>query len=422
MSATIDADQMGVAGYQDITSNTATRLHCDAAGRLDVNVLGNEVGDGSGTPRHLHLDGNGNVHTSVVNTVNINPANEVNSEVQDDPSSSVCVTLKGRTAINDKTTGKHLKCNTDGHLQVDIPATTGIKIEDVSSTLDADHANNSRSLPMTMKGRTNISDHTTGTYLLTDAAGHLQVDVVSGGGGGDASAANQTTAIGHLSEIEGAVETLEACVSGNKVAVELSAGDINIGNVDVVSAAGITQLPASLGQKANASSLSVCRSSTAGAYDLSARTTIGSAGTTTRLACSTAGHLFVKTAQNTSNGGGTNTATIAVGALGHAQSLSADNTFANVFLMVDTADSGNVEDVMVMVARQNTATSDYFVHTKVIPTGGTAGPTDVEWVALTNTTRYYAHVHIRKPPEYIAIYNAGTGDNKIAVLYNYGLE
>ena len=52
----------------------------------------------------------------------------------------------------------------------------------------------------------------------------LQVDIVSGGGGGgggDASAANQTTMIGHLSEIEGAVETIEGCVGGTELQCDI---------------------------------------------------------------------------------------------------------------------------------------------------------------------------------------------------------
>ena len=333
-----DVEMIGTANVDG--SGAKRHVVVDATGHQTVNILGNEEPDGSGAARHLHLDGNGNLSTTVVNTLNVVPADSANSEVTDDPAKSMCVTLKGRTAINDKTTGKHLKCDTDGHLQVDVPSTVGIKIEDISSTLDADHANNSRSIVTTMKGRTNISDHTTGTYLLTDANGHLavedkmltviaptlaiadttqnqrvnialhdvgnsttrtakcdangrlivtadaitagdaatlttaqqnlmygrsgasalqalavdanghlQVDVLSGAGGGDATAANQSTMITHLSEIEGAVETLEGCVNAGKVAVELDVGDLNIGNVDVVSASGNTQLPSSLGQK-----------------------------------------------------------------------------------------------------------------------------------------------------------------------------
>ena len=69
----------------------------------------------------------------------------------------------------------------------------------------------------------------TSYFPLVDSDGHLQVDIVSGGGGGgggggDASAANQSTQITHLSEIEGAVETIEACVGSNKLNVNISSG------------------------------------------------------------------------------------------------------------------------------------------------------------------------------------------------------
>ena len=115
-----------------------------------------------------------------------------------------------------------------------------------------------------------------------------------------------TTLNGHLSEIEGAVESLEGCIDTNRVKVLFEAGDLNIGNVDVVSSvlpSGAStestlssmsaKLPATLGQKANANCISTCRSSTAGAYDMSGRTTIGTAGTSTKLLCDSAGHLQV---------------------------------------------------------------------------------------------------------------------------------
>ena len=112
----------------------------------------------------IHGDGSGNVKANVINAVHINPSNASN----------------------------------------------------------ADHVNySSHALAVGLRGRTNVSDHTTGEFLLCDAQGHLQVDIVSGGVGGDASSANQTTMIGHLSEIEGAVETIEGCVSGSEVQVDI---------------------------------------------------------------------------------------------------------------------------------------------------------------------------------------------------------
>ncbi len=69
-----------------------------------------------------------------------------------------------------------------------------------------------------MAGRTSIADSTTEKHLLVDSAGHLQVDVVSMSGGGDASASNQTTMIGSLSTIEGDTTSIDgkitACNTG----------------------------------------------------------------------------------------------------------------------------------------------------------------------------------------------------------------
>ena len=488
-------------GTENVDGSGAKRhVVVDASGNQSVNVLGNEVGDGSGAVRHLHLDANGNLHSSVVNTVNVNPANVANSLVTDAPTSALTTALTGRTTIGTANTTTHLLCDAAGHLQVDVPSTVGIKIEDISSTLDADHANNSRSIVTTMKGRTNISDHTTGTYLLTDANGHLavedkmltvvaptvsladttqlqrvnlslhdvgnsttrtakcdangrlivtadaitagddatvttaqqnlvygragaaslkalavdsdghlQVDILSGGGGGgDASAANQSTMITHLSEIEGAVETLEGCVSGNKVAVELSAGTINIGDVDVVSASGNTQLPSTLGQKANSNSLSICRSNTVGAFDLSGRTTIGTASTSTKLACTSAGHLLVKTSTNTndaSNVSGTTLAQNAAVTVG----LNTDSTYVAIHLEVDTSDSGFLQDLYI---EQSSNNSDYFVTKKL------DGLQD--WVNVGTTTRYFYYCMVENTTDYIRIKNYEAQSNKVKILINTG--
>ena len=135
-------------GY-DRTNGKGVSLLVDSGGRLDVNCLGNTVGDGSGDVKSLHLDGTGNVQTNVVNTVNVSPANSVNSGITNDPANSVAVG---------------------------------------------------------MRGRTDIADAASETFLLTDANGHLQVDVLSGAGSSDATAANQSTMITKLGEIDTAVD------------------------------------------------------------------------------------------------------------------------------------------------------------------------------------------------------------------------
>jgi hypothetical protein len=108
---------------------------------------------------------------------------------------------------------------------------------------------------------------------------------------GFSTSANQDTQITHLSEIEDAVETIEACCGSNKVNVNISSGNISGFSTDSSLTSMSAKLPATLGQKANASSMSVCRTSTTGAYDLSARTTIGTASTSTKLLCDTDGHI-----------------------------------------------------------------------------------------------------------------------------------
>tara|TARA_R100000353_G_scaffold173027_1_gene138925 strand:+ start:6036 stop:7289 length:1254 start_codon:yes stop_codon:yes gene_type:complete len=149
-------------GY-DRSGGKGRALLVDGSGRLKTSAMGNTEADGTGTHTHLHTDATGNVLTQVVNTINVAPADSLNSGTQNDPTNSVAVGLRARQTIGDASTETFLKC---------------------------------------------------------DASGVLQVSS-SGGGGGDASSANQSTMITHLSEIEGAVETLEGCVSGSEVQVDI---------------------------------------------------------------------------------------------------------------------------------------------------------------------------------------------------------
>ena len=438
-----------VCGFDEVTSKFKT-MNVDSSGNVQVDIVSSAAGGDASAANQLtantHLSEIEGAVEALEGCINANKvkvefeAGDLNIGNVDVASSALptgAATSALQTTLNDKflvvaptagiadTTlqqrvnlGLHdsannnvltAKCDANGFLQVADTALTRL-----APTIQQSET--------TILQRVNLSLHDTANNSTQtakcDANGNLKVTM---SGGSDATAANQLTAIGHLSEIEGAVEALEGCINANKVKVELEAGDLNVGNVDVVSAAGITQLPSTLGQKANASSLSTCRSSTAGAYDLSARTTIGTAATTTKLACSAAGHLNVKTAVNTSSGGGTNTATITSGSLGHVESLSADNTFCNINMMIDTTDSGSVSDLYVMVARANNSLADYFINNVVSSSGG-PGSNAITWTELPGTTRYYASVHIDCPPEYVALYNPGPASNKVAVLFNYGLE
>ena len=87
-------------------------------GTAIVKAMGSEDGSTGGTQRQIHLDGNGNVLASLVSSVNVIPANSVNSHITDDPANSVAVGLTGRTTIGTATTQTHLLCNSDGELNV----------------------------------------------------------------------------------------------------------------------------------------------------------------------------------------------------------------------------------------------------------------------------------------------------------------
>jgi len=117
---------------------------------------------------------------------------------------------------------------------------TNSKIDAMRGTSDLGVVNTSLGTVNTSVGTVNTSVGTLNTTLTNATAqarcmgnfGGAQVQIKvdtngvvetsgGGGGGGDATAANQTTMITHLSEIEGAVETIETCVSGTELQVDV---------------------------------------------------------------------------------------------------------------------------------------------------------------------------------------------------------
>ncbi len=71
----------------------------------------------AGTQKQLHVDGGGNVMTQVINTINVAPANTLNSGITNDPANSIAVGLRARTDIADSATETFLKCDATGVLQ-----------------------------------------------------------------------------------------------------------------------------------------------------------------------------------------------------------------------------------------------------------------------------------------------------------------
>ena len=83
-------------------------------GNAIVKIMGSEDATTGGTQRQIHIDGNGNLQTNIVNTIFQVPANSANSHITDDPANSMAVGLKGRTTIGTATTETFLLCDTDG--------------------------------------------------------------------------------------------------------------------------------------------------------------------------------------------------------------------------------------------------------------------------------------------------------------------
>lgn len=130
----------------------------------------------------------------------------------------------GNTAGDGTGDSKHLLTDTTGRQLINWTTTPNIKLEDLSSSINSDNANHSRSIAVGLRGRTNISDSATGEFLLCNSSGRLQVDVITGAGG-DATAANQTTANGHLSTIEGDTTSIDGKMSkGNDDSIAAATG------------------------------------------------------------------------------------------------------------------------------------------------------------------------------------------------------
>ena len=118
-------------------SDINTRLDAittgQTSGTQQAKMMGSEDGSPSGTQRQMHLDANGNVLTSIVSSVNVLPANSVNSHITDDPANSVSVGIKARTTQGTATTEQFLVCNSSGSLNVSQKKTYSSETSIVSS-------------------------------------------------------------------------------------------------------------------------------------------------------------------------------------------------------------------------------------------------------------------------------------------------
>ena len=163
---------------------------CDNKGRLETLVFGNTNADGSCDTNCLHVNSNGNLLVQNAASVNMLPANTANSGITNDPANSFAVGLRGRQTIADASTETFLKCDSDGHLEVDVKNTANVKFEDISSSLNSGTADNpANSLAVGMRGRTNIGSQATETFVKVNTSGQIenpvkekeQVDIFSVG-------------------------------------------------------------------------------------------------------------------------------------------------------------------------------------------------------------------------------------------------
>ncbi len=155
----------------DIKTNTAS-----SGSPTTSQLIGNTSADGTGDHNHLHVDGNGVAKTQVINAPTIIPHSELNSGTNDNPRDSLAVGLRARQTITDETTETFLLCDSNGHLQADIANQPNIKLEDLSSSLNAQNVNGTtRSMAVTLKASTDIADvPNNSTFLKCDSSGFLE--------------------------------------------------------------------------------------------------------------------------------------------------------------------------------------------------------------------------------------------------------
>lgn len=107
-------DNAGGVILKAINDNLISTNTAQTSGTQIVKIMGSEDATIGGTQRQIHIDGNGNLQTNIVNTIFQVPANSANSHITDDPANSVAVGLKGRTTIGTATTETFLLCDSDG--------------------------------------------------------------------------------------------------------------------------------------------------------------------------------------------------------------------------------------------------------------------------------------------------------------------
>lgn len=163
-------------------STSAVFLKASAQGVLEVSDSGelkaNDGNDGAGTSRTVKSDASGVLFCKEVGTVNIAPANSVNSAITNSPTNSVSVGLTARQTIG--TAGQtHLLCDSAGKLQVQVVGSNDINGGTPHRHLTIDGNGRTLTAPLMTSTNNKLDSIVTNTNKITQG----EADVAGGGDG-----------------------------------------------------------------------------------------------------------------------------------------------------------------------------------------------------------------------------------------------
>lgn len=366
-------------------------LNCDADGNLnceltssidvaigDVDMIANTQADGAGTKLHTVCDTDGHLQVDVLTgggetktfTYNQDPSETV---VSGTPVDKQFVVVGGCDQVNTAFDEINpLKIDSSGHLTVN-----GI----TQAQGDATHPDTA------YKQKVYVGLHDQGNNLIRtarcDANGDLVVVNSSINAGSDATLSTAQQVVAYGRDQSGNLDALNVDNNGH---LKITVNDIESGIANALPVSS-SQLPASLGQKANASSISICRSTTTGAFDLSARTTPTTASTSTKLLCSSTGALHIVNSTRTADTTYQSTTQNLSASGGQSSSfgVGTDTTYARYMINFGTT---SPTSFFIMGSQDN---SNWFMLKSVY--------------ATTVGSEYHASELIEKCPAYVCLQN-----------------
>jgi len=284
--------------------NVGTTEYGESAnGRLNVYAYGRDASNGLMKP--LKLDASGRLECSVdalevtAETINLSTDNlealigQTNTKI-DTADAVLDASLVKQTNIETLITSTNSKIDTaDAVLDASLVKQTNIEtlITSTNSKIDTADAVLDASLVKQTAIETLITTSNSVQDNVLTKLGEIETT----------NNANQVL-LGTIDEdtnaIKGHVDGIETLITSTNSKIDtfdavLDASLVKHTNNETLITAMSAKLPASLGAKSVANSISTCRDSDAGSYDMTARTTIGNASTTTALLCDSGGRLQV---------------------------------------------------------------------------------------------------------------------------------